>query len=521
MIDKLIGNYRITGQLAQGGMGTVYRGRHQNLPREVVVKSIRLSAFEPQHQEQLKARFVREAYVQSQLDHPSIVRVYEFFTTQENYYLVMEFIDGLSLRDLIKRRGALTSAHTMPLLKQALWGLAYAHDFSYVDEAGNRLNGVIHRDIKPANLLVDGMGRLKITDFGIVKLAGESGMTRTGFNPGTAEYMSPEQIRGQTVDARSDLYSLGVTFYEALSGMLPFPSSDSGSDYEVMRGHTELPPPPLRALRPELEESVERLIMRALEKDPSNRFQTADQWLADILEYENERATTDGETEVLPGAPTQEANRLTELIATSPSTSDRVLPATPASTPPATPAVPETQLTPAASVKAGSSRAALIAFAAVFVIVVLAGAAYLVWQLKEGFGDDGSAAAPTTSPVAAPTNAPTNASTASLPPTPVVTMAPEDGRVRAAREAVDDERYAEAIKLYEEYLGSNPAGDKAPIARRLSELKVFNGHMQMAKVWMDKGDFAEARKDYTAAVKVRPESQIARAGLAAAEAKLR
>jgi serine/threonine-protein kinase len=511
MIDKLIGNYRITGQLAQGGMGTVYRGRHQNLPREVVVKSIRLSAFEPQHQEQLKARFVREAYVQSQLDHPSIVRVYEFFTTQENYYLVMEFIDGLSLRELIKRRGALSSAHAIPLLKQALWGLAYAHNFSYVDEAGNHLNGVIHRDIKPANLLVDGMGRLKITDFGIVKLAGESGMTRTGFNPGTVEYMSPEQIRGLKVDARSDLYSLGVTFYEALSGTLPFSSTDSGSDYEVMRGHTEVPPPPLRTVRPELEVSVERLIMRSLEKDPANRFQSADQWLAAILEYENERGTG-SETEVLPGLPTSEANRLTEHIETPHSTSGSVPPVAPALTPPMAQEVPVTQLTQNANAKAGSNRGALIAVAVAFLFIVVAGGAFLVWQLKGAFGEtNGSVAVPQASPIVAPPNA----STASTAPTP------EDGRVRAAKEAVDDERYGEAIKLYEEYLSSNPPGDTAPIARRLSELKAFNGHLQMAKVWMDKGDFAEARKDYAAAVKVRPESQIARAGLAAAEAKLR
>jgi tetratricopeptide (TPR) repeat protein len=255
-----------------------------------------------------------------------------------------------------------------------------------------------------------------------------------------------------------------------------------------------------------------------LEKDPANRFQNADQWLAAILEYENERGTTDGETEVLPGLPTNEANRLTERMDAPPYDSGRVPPVTPALTPAPTPEVPATQLSQGANAKAGSGRGALIALAAVIVLVVVAVGSFLVWQLRGGFGEtNGSAAAPATSPIAAPSNA----STASLPPTPVVSMTPEDGRVRAAREAVDDERYGEAIKLYEEYLSSNPSGDTAPIVRRLSELKVFNGHLQMAKVWMDKGDFAEARKDYAAAVKVRPESQIARSGLAAAEAKLR
>ena len=245
MLGKTIGNYRITGELAQGGMGSVYRGRHQSLPREVVVKSILLSSFPPQAQDQLKARFVREAYIQAQFDHQNIVRVYEFFTTAENYYLVMEFIDGMSLRDLIRRRGAIAPAHAVPLFKQALSALDYAHNFNCVDELGARTRGVIHRDIKPANMLLDGAARLKIADFGIVKLASERSLTRTGFNPGTVEYMSPEQIRGLEVDARSDLYSLGVTFYEALTGRLPFPPSDTGSEYETLRGHVELAPPPI------------------------------------------------------------------------------------------------------------------------------------------------------------------------------------------------------------------------------------------------------------------------------------
>src|SRR5215470_7460778 len=279
MLGKIIGNYQITGELAQGGMGAVYRGRHQRLPREVVVKSILLSSFPPHAQEQLKARFVREAYIQSQLDHQNIVCFYKFFTTTENYYLVMEFIDGMSLRDLIRRQGALSPANAIPLFKQALSSLDYAHNFNYVDESGNRHTGIIHRDIKPANMLLDGMARLKITDFGIVKLAGERGLTRTGFNPGTYEYMSPEQIRRLEVDARSDLYSMGVTFYEALSGRLPFPPSDTGSEYEVLRGHIELPPPPISAVKPEVPEALGALIMRSLHKDPGARFLSAAEFL--------------------------------------------------------------------------------------------------------------------------------------------------------------------------------------------------------------------------------------------------
>ena len=198
-----------------------------------MVKSILLSAFSPSAQSHLKARFRREAYIQSQLDHPNIVRVYEFFAAEDNYYLVMEYVPGMTLRDLLSRQGVPTPAQAVYLCKQALSALDYAHNFSYVDESDMRHTGIIHRDIKPANILLDNKGKLKITDFGIVKVLGEQGtgggMTQTGFHPGTVEYMSPEQLLGLDIDVRSDLYSLGVTFYEMLSGRLPFERSATGS----------------------------------------------------------------------------------------------------------------------------------------------------------------------------------------------------------------------------------------------------------------------------------------------------
>ncbi|MEP7270391.1 MAG: protein kinase [Acidobacteriota bacterium] len=534
MIDKLIGNYRITAELAQGGMGAVYRGRHQNLPREVVVKAILLSSFPPRDQAHLKARFVREACVQSQLDHPNIVRVYEFFTTEENYYLVMEFIDGMSLRQLVQRRGALPAQHVLPLLKQALSALAYAHRFTYEDESGQRLSGIIHRDIKPANILLDGIGRLKITDFGIVKLAGETGMTRTGFNPGTVEYMSPEQIRGLVVDARSDLYSLGVTFYELLSGQLPFPPSDTGSEYEVMRGHTELPPPPLRALKPEVPPALADLVMRSLEKDPARRFQTADEWLEAILEYEsqpvNARETavgigpqgsaTNPLTEILVAEMTE---RLTEKIGSDapetslmPGQTTGSVSARPSSpSPPMQTSPPTSQANiPVAglghsqgSSKQKSSSSGILIGAAVVVVLMIAGVVgYFVWLRQ---------------------NEPVQTTEAPAQVEPRVTasqaiVVAEDSRLRGARQAEQAERYPEAIRMYEEYVRTSPqAADVATVSKTVAELKSFNGHLQMAKVWMDQGDFNEAKKDFAAAVKVRPDSVIAKAGLAQADAKLK
>ncbi len=521
MVGKIIGNYLISGELAQGGMGAVYRGRHQTLPREVVVKSILLSSFPPQSQEQLKARFVREALVQSQLDHPNIVRVYEFFTSPENYYLVMEFVNGMSLRDLLKRQGALAPSQAVAIFKQALAALDYAHNFSYVDEFGRPLKGIIHRDIKPANLLLDGMARLKITDFGIVKLAGESSMTRTGFNPGTIEYMSPEQIRGQEVDARSDLYSLGVSFYEALSGRLPFPYSESGSEYEVMRGHTELSPPPLAQLAPHVPAKLAAVVMHSLAKEPGARFASAAEFLDALLDYERPNAANQGAgvdapahqlthsmTEVLE-ARTQPAPITTEVLTADPTHPNvKRQPVQPLPTKPAASDQFQTTITPKPSPSPTPARrnssAGLIAVGAVLVCLLVAAAAYILWPQNAPLTE-------TSTTVALPTATPT---------TPVA--AQENDHLKPMRDLEQQERYAEAIKLYGEYLQANSqAPDAAKISAQLTDLKKLQGLLAVADLELGKRDYEAARRDYSEALKLRPESKRAQAGLTAAEARLR
>lgn len=528
MVGKIIGNYLITSELAQGGMGAVYRGRHQALPREVVVKSILLSSFPPHAQEQLKARFVREAYVQSQLDHPNIVRVYEFFTSPENYYLVMEFVNGMSLRDLIKRQGALAPSQAVALFKQALSALDFAHNFSYEDESGRQLKGITHRDIKPANLLLDGLGRLKITDFGIVKLAGESSMTRTGFNPGTIEYMSPEQIRGQEVDARSDLYSIGVSLYEALSGRLPFPYSETGSEYEVMRGHTELTPPPLSQLAPNVPAPLVAVVMRSLAKNPGDRFATAADFLDALLEYERPNATdkqravanpvhqlTHSMTEVLE-SPTQPAPLTTEVLPAG-STHPNAKPQSPkpaalqptiAKPAPVQPAAFDQLQTNIASRQPlsqpqprNSNRTGLIAVSAILLCLIAAAGAYFLWSQN--------------SP-----SAETSVATASPTATPVI--AKEDDHLKPMRDLEQQERYADAIKLYGEYLHANSqAADAAAISARLTDLKKLQGLLTVADLELSKQDYAAAKRDYSEALKLRPTSKRAQIGFAEADAKLR
>ncbi|MBX3277619.1 MAG: protein kinase [Acidobacteria bacterium] len=498
MIGTRIGNYEITSELAQGGMGAVYRGRHINLPREVVVKSILLSSFPPSAREHLKARFVREAYIQSQFDHPNIVRVYEFFTTDENYYLVMEFIDGMSLRDLGKRRGAIDAAHAVPLFKQALAALDYAHHFGFVDESGRQLKGIIHRDIKPANMMLDGKGRLKITDFGIVKLAGESTMTRTGFNPGTVDYMSPEQIRGLEIDARSDLYSLGVTFYEMLAGRLPFLPSETGSEYEVLKGHMELAPPPLSGIKAGIPEGLAAQVMRALAKRPEDRFQSAGEWLDAMLEGEARGFASTGAARQAMQPPTE----LFDKAATTPATTPM-----PQASNPTEVYVPAGVTMQAPTARSSPSRFAFIASGGVLLAAVTVAGIIFVPQSEE--------------PMPQAATAPRAADPVTSAP-PVMEEARENAALKAARDAEQEERYPAAIRLFEEYMRANPEAPDYPAVRNhVADLKKFNGLLAIAKTFMEKGDYVEARKDYAEALRLRPDSKLARDGLAAAEAALK
>ena len=302
MIGSIIGNYEVISQFGEGGMGELYVGRHIRLAREVIIKTIRTEDFKPRLIEHLRDRLEREAYVQSQLDHPNIVRVYDFIAFGDTTCIVMEYVPGRDLRKMISREtGPIPDRRSIKLFKQALAAINYAHHFIYSDKSGEKHQGIIHRDLKPANILVTPDDMVKVTDFGIVKVRGVKGGTQIGFNPGTPEYMSPEQARGRDLDHRSDIYSLGVVFYEMLCGHVPFEDRDSEtSDYEIRRGHIELPVPPLAAKYPGISVELEKIVFKALEKDPDDRFQTARQFIDTIEEYERTGKT--GIAKRMPGA---------------------------------------------------------------------------------------------------------------------------------------------------------------------------------------------------------------------------
>jgi serine/threonine-protein kinase len=258
MIGETFGNYRITRKIGEGGMGEVYRGVDLMLEREVAIKLLRP---ELARQPQVVERFRGEAVTLAKLNHPHIATLYSFLRHDERHLMVMEFVSGLTVAEIIGRQGAMPCEQALPLLAQALDGLGHAH-----------CSGIIHRDLKPSNLMVSETGAVKLMDFGIARVLGAARMTREGRLIGTIEYMSPEQIRGLESDARSDIYSLGIVFYEMLSGRAPF---QSNSDYELMRSQIEVPPPPPREFAPGIPEGVERVILQALAKEPAERFQSA------------------------------------------------------------------------------------------------------------------------------------------------------------------------------------------------------------------------------------------------------
>jgi len=302
MLGRTIGNYEVVSQFGEGGMGELYLGRHTRLAREVIIKTIRTEDFSPRQIEHLRDRLEREAFVQSQLDHANIVRVYDFIASGDTTCIVMEYVPGRDLRKMISREtGPVQYQRAIKLFKQILAAINYAHHFVYSDKSGEKHQGIIHRDLKPANIVVTPDDVVKVTDFGIVKVRGVKGGTQMGFNPGTPEYMSPEQARGRELDQRSDIYSLGIVFYEMLTGHVPFEDDGSGtSDYEIRRGHIEMPVPPLSKFYPGISHELEKMVFKALEKNPDDRYQTAQQFF-DVIE-DFEQTGTAKVTGRMPGA---------------------------------------------------------------------------------------------------------------------------------------------------------------------------------------------------------------------------
>ena len=254
----IAGQYRLLQRLGAGSMGEVWRALDVQVEREVALKSLRpeLAA-----NATFVDRFRTEAVVLAKLHHPNIASLFTLAREAEALYMVMEYVPGSTLDQLLARRGALPWPEVRVFALRALAGLAHAH-------AG----GVVHRDVKPANMLVTPGGELKLTDFGIARMVDRSRMTRAGNWVGTMEYASPEQVRGEAVDGRSDLYSLAIVLYELLTGVLPF---QADTDFALMKAQLEAPAPPAGDRVPDLPPAFEQALLRAMAKSPGARFADA------------------------------------------------------------------------------------------------------------------------------------------------------------------------------------------------------------------------------------------------------
>ncbi|MEO0605498.1 MAG: serine/threonine-protein kinase, partial [Myxococcota bacterium] len=264
-----VDRYEVDGVVGRGGMGTVYRARQVGLNRTVALKILHSQPHSDDAAD-FDKRFRREAETLAKFDHPNIVRIHDFGTTRSGrLFLVMELVEGPRLSDLVKDV-PMPAGELLPLILQVCQGLRYAHE-----------RGAVHRDLKPGNLLVKehpgGRRQIKIVDFGLVKLVDEEQtITREGLILGSPHYMAPEQLRGDTVDHRVDIYALGALLFRCLSGRYPFQRKNLAA---TMMGHLNEAVPRLSEAAPQVElpEGLEDLIARCMQKSPEDRFQTVDE----------------------------------------------------------------------------------------------------------------------------------------------------------------------------------------------------------------------------------------------------
>ncbi|MCX5839241.1 MAG: serine/threonine-protein kinase [Deltaproteobacteria bacterium] len=264
-----LGRYEVIKELGRGAMGTVYLGKDPKINREVAIKTLRYEEFDQEQLAEVKSRFFREAEAAGKLSHPNIVTIYDVGEDYEIAYMAMELLDGKDLELHCRKENLLQHREVARIISDVASALDYAHS-----------NGVVHRDIKPANIMMLKNGEIKVADFGIARVMASS-KTQTGVIMGTPSYMSPEQIAGKKVDGMSDLFSLGVVFFELLTGEKPF-AGDSITT--LIYNITSTPPQPLRALLPDAPEGFETIILKLLAKDKTMRYQQGKELFNDLHE---------------------------------------------------------------------------------------------------------------------------------------------------------------------------------------------------------------------------------------------
>lgn len=265
MINKIINNYKITSQISEGGMGTVFYGEHLTLNRPVAIKQLHSNLT---NNPQFRDRFVNEARILAQLNHPNIITIYDLIEDDGNYYIVMEYIQGDTIDNVMRNmRSAFQLQRALNIFIPTLKAFSYAHS-----------KGIIHRDIKPSNIILDEFDVPKVLDFGIAKiLQGDLNLTKAGTKMGSLFYMSPEQVTGNPVDQRSDIYALGVVLYELLTNSLPY-NLKTDTEFEIMQAIVNQYPQDISSFRKDIPQNISDVISKACQKDAGMRFSSCQEF---------------------------------------------------------------------------------------------------------------------------------------------------------------------------------------------------------------------------------------------------
>jgi eukaryotic-like serine/threonine-protein kinase len=421
-VGQKLGDYEILGILGAGGMGKVYKVRNTISDR---VEAMKILLPDLAGQKDLADRFLREIKVLASLNHPNIASLRTALTLDNQLVMIMEFVDGVTLSSRL-HQGAIPPTQAVKYIDQVLEALSYAHK-----------QNIIHRDIKPANMMLTPDGVVKLMDFGIARSGSDRSLTLTGTTLGSLNYMPPEQVKGDPADNRSDLYSLGVSLYEMVTGQLPFTAD---SNYAMMAAHLqEVPKPPI-VLRPGIPQTLNQIIVMALAKEPGQRFQSADAFRGALKSVLAQGGGTQPEVSPRSYAPSAHAGSATSLFNDSPGSqspttlldepvfqkTDPVLSNTPAPVFASAPLPPTREATPqpppVVAVGGKSHRGLYIALGAFIVVVVLfAAGLYLPMHIKTLAGAGKSSKPQTSGPSGASVSTPlsvppSNASDTVIPP---------------------------------------------------------------------------------------------------------
>lgn len=303
--------YKLYERLGEGGMAEVHRAEDLRLGREVAVKILR-----PQYagEKSFLDRFINEARSMAGFSHPNVVNVYDVGRDSQRYYIVMEYVPGEDLRQMLERAGSLQAKQALDIARQMAQGIGYAHR-----------KGLVHRDIKPGNILITPSGEVKVADFGIAKAMASVGLTEPGVVWGTTAYLSPEQVRGETATPASDVYAMGIVLYEMLAGHPPFQGEDRVA---IALKHLHDAPPPFEA-DVQVPRGVVFLVQKALSKEPKERFANAEEMARSLGEYL--RAGTEATTArpIVPPPSSSERTRVTPVPEPTPEPPTRIATSSP------------------------------------------------------------------------------------------------------------------------------------------------------------------------------------------------